>query len=65
MDEDKSARHAKIAVICCCTVIMLSMFMSMLRHGVGNVGIGSFLIAIILGILAAAAGFGACKMLDL
>jgi hypothetical protein len=65
MDEDKSGRHAKIAVICCCVVIMLSMFISMMRHGAGNLGIGSFLIAILMGVLAAAAGFGAARMLDL
>jgi hypothetical protein len=65
MDEDKSGRQAKIAVICCCVVIMFSMFISMWRHGVGNLGFSSFLIAIFLGVLAAVGGFFAAKTLDL
>ena len=64
MDDDKSGRHAKIAVICCCTVIMFSMLISMWHHGAGNLGFGSFLIAIFLGVIAAAAGFFAAKTLD-
>jgi hypothetical protein len=65
MDEDKSGRHAKIAVICCCVVIMLSMFISMWRHGAGNLGFGSFFIAVVLGVIAATAGFFAARTLDL
>ena len=57
MDEDKSGRHAKIAVICCCMVIMLSMFISMWRNRAGYLGFGSFVIAVVLGVIAATAGF--------
>jgi len=41
------------------------MFVSMWRHGLGHISIGSYVIAIVLGVLAAAGGFGAAKTLDL
>jgi hypothetical protein len=65
MDEDKSSRHAKIAIVCFGMVVMCCMFIAMWKYGIGHVGIKTFIVAIVLGVLAAAGGFGAAKTLDL
>ncbi len=65
MDDDKMRRHTIVAIMSFCVVIILYMLAAMLLRTGHLAHFVDFVVAIVLGTLAGAAGFAVVNILDI
>jgi hypothetical protein len=65
MDDDKTRRHTIIAIMSFCVVIIIYMLAAMLLRAGHLAHFWDFVVAIVLGTLAAGAGFAVANILDI